>query len=55
MPEAFSVTAVTVHQPNLYDSRFKEALIEAIGQALAAVSVQDVWGFFVHCGYRTPA
>ncbi len=36
-------------------ARTKESLIEAMGQALAAVSVQDVRGFFVHCGYRTPA
>lgn len=34
-------------------ARTKEALIEAMGQALAAVSAQDVRGFFVHCGYRT--
>jgi transposase len=33
----------------------KEALIEAIGRALGAVSAQDVRGFFAHCGYRTPA
>jgi transposase len=36
-------------------ARTKEALIEAMGQALGAVSAQDVRGFFVHCGYRTPA
>ena len=36
-------------------ARTKEALIEAIGRALAAVNVQDVRGFFAHCGYRTPA
>jgi transposase len=36
-------------------ARTKEALIEAIGGALAAVSAQDVRGFFVHCGYRIPA
>ena len=33
----------------------KEALIEAMGRALAAVSAQDVRGSFVHCGYHTPA
>jgi transposase len=32
-------------------ARTKEALIEAMGRALAAVSAQDVRGFFVHCGY----
>jgi transposase len=36
-------------------ARTKEALIEAMGCALAAVSAQDVRGFFVHCGYRIPA
>jgi transposase len=36
-------------------ARTKEALIEAMGWALAAVSAQDVRGFFAHCGYRTPA
>lgn len=36
-------------------ARTKEALIEAMGRALGAVSAQDVWGFFIHCGYRTPA
>ena len=36
-------------------ARTKETLVEAMGQALAAVSVQDVRGYFIHCGYRTPA
>jgi transposase len=36
-------------------ARGKEALIEAMGRALGAVSAQDVRGFFAHCGYRTPA
>jgi hypothetical protein len=36
-------------------ARTKETLIEAMGRALAAVSAQDVRGFFVHCGYHTPA
>ncbi len=35
--------------------RTKEALIEAMGRALAAVSAQEVRGFFAHCGYLTPA
>ena len=35
--------------------RTKEALIEAMGRALAAVSSEDVRGFFAHCGYRAPA
>ncbi len=36
-------------------ARTKEALIEAMGGALAAVSAEDVRGFFAHCGYRIPA
>lgn len=36
-------------------ARGKEALIEAMGRALGAVSTEDVRGFFVHCGYRAPA
>jgi len=36
-------------------ARTKEALIEAMGQALGSVSTEDVRGFFVHCGYRAPA
>jgi transposase len=36
-------------------ARTKEALIEAMGRALAAVSAEDVQGFFVNCGYRAPA
>ena len=36
-------------------ARTKEALIEAMGWALGAVSAQDVRGIFAHCGYRTPA
>jgi transposase len=35
-------------------ARTKEALIEAMGRALGAVSAQDARGFFAHCGYRTP-
>jgi transposase len=36
-------------------ARTKDALIEAMGRALAAVSTEDVRGFFAHCGYRSPA
>jgi transposase len=36
-------------------ARTKESLIEAMGRALGAVSAQDVRGFFIHSGYRTPA
>jgi transposase len=34
------------------ETRTREALIEAIGQALSAVSVRDARGFFGHCGYH---
>jgi hypothetical protein len=33
--------------------RTREALIEAMGGALAAVTAQDARGFFGHCGYRS--
>ena len=36
-------------------ARTCEALIEAMGRALDAVTARDAWGFFEHCGYRTPA
>ena len=36
-------------------ARTKEALIEAIARALAAVGAEDVRGFFINCGYRAPA
>jgi transposase len=34
-------------------ARTKEALVEAIGAALSAVTIADVRGFFEHAGYRT--
>jgi len=34
-------------------ARTKEALVEAIGAALSAVTMDDVRGFFEHAGYRT--
>lgn len=33
-------------------ARSKEALVEARGTALPAVSARDAWGFFEHAGYR---
>jgi len=36
-------------------ARTCEALIEAMGRALDAVTARDARGFFEHCGYRTPA
>jgi transposase len=38
------------------EARTREALIEAMGQALSAVTAADVFsGFFGHCGYRATA
>ena len=34
------------------EARSREALIEAMGSALDAITSQDVRGFFEHCGYR---
>jgi transposase len=33
-------------------TRTREALVEAIGRALGAVTARDARGFFEHCGYR---
>jgi len=35
------------------ETRSREALVEAMGRALDAVSARDARGFFEHCGYRT--
>jgi transposase len=35
------------------EARTREALIEAMGRALDAVTARDVRGFFEHCGYHT--
>jgi transposase len=34
------------------EAHTREALIEAMGQALSAVTVADSRGFFAHCDYR---
>jgi hypothetical protein len=36
------------------EARTREALVEAIGLALSAVSSKDARCFFEHCGYRMP-
>jgi hypothetical protein len=36
-------------------ARTKEALVEAIGVALSAISAQDAQSFFEHAGYRSSA
>jgi hypothetical protein len=33
-------------------ARTKDALVEALGEALSAVSAQDAQGYFEHAGYR---
>ena len=33
-------------------ARSREALVEAMGRALDAITVADARGFFGHCGYR---
>ena len=33
------------------ESRAREALVEAIGMAISAVTAKDARGFFEHCGY----
>ena len=34
------------------EARTKEALVEAIGSALSAITSRDARNFFEHCGYR---
>lgn len=34
------------------EARTREALIEAMGRALSAITAPDARGFFGHCGYR---
>ena len=34
------------------EARSREALVEAIGKAISALSAHDARGFFEHCGYR---
>jgi transposase len=36
------------------EARTREALLEAIGSALSAVTSKDARSFFEHCGYRMP-
>jgi transposase len=35
-------------------ARTREALVEALGRAISAISAMDVRGFFKHGGYRLP-
>ena len=47
--EAFSKIKAILRK---LEARTQEALVEAIGQALDAVSQEDALGWFSHCGYR---
>jgi transposase len=49
--EAFSKVKALLRRAG---ARAREALVEAIGRALAAVTAQDARGFFEHCGYCYP-
>jgi transposase len=49
--EAFSKIKGILHKA---EARSREALIEAMGRALEAITPQDAEGFFRHCGYRSP-
>ncbi len=49
--EAFSKIKRLVRKA---EARTKEALVEAIGLALSAVSSEDARSFFEHCGYQMP-
>jgi transposase len=50
--EAFSKVK---HLLRKIGARGKKSLVEAMGRALGAMSIEDARGFFAHCGYRTPA
>lgn len=47
--EAFSKVKSLVRK---VEARTREALVEAIAEALRAVTVEDVAGWFAHCGYE---
>jgi transposase len=50
--EAFSKVKALLRRAG---ARTREALVEAMGRALDAVSTKDARGFFGHCGYPLPA
>ena len=49
--EAFSTTKGRLRKA---EARSREALIEAMGGALDAITPRDARGSFGHCGYRVP-
>lgn len=50
--EAFSKLKTVLRRAG---ARTREALEEAIGQALLTITAQDAQGWFQHCGYLLPA
>ena len=49
--EAFSKVKALLRRAG---ARTREALLEALGAALDAVTARDTRGLFEHCGYRLP-
>jgi transposase len=49
--EAFSKLKAALRKAG---TRTREALVEATGRALEAITLEDIRGFFSHCGYRLP-
>jgi transposase len=49
--EAFSKLKAALRKAG---ARRREALVEATGRALDAITPEDIRGFFSHCGYRLP-
>jgi transposase len=47
--EAFSKMKSLIRK---LEARSREALLEALGAAISAISDQDARGFFEHCSYR---
>jgi transposase len=47
--EAFAKIKSLLHKA---EARTREALVEAMGQAISAVGARDAQSFFEHCGYR---
>jgi transposase len=50
--EAFAKVKASLRK---FEARACEALVEAMGRALDAVTAGDAWGFFEHRGYRVAA
>ena len=47
--EAFAKVKASLKK---FEARTREALVEAMGRALDAVTAREAHGFFEHCGYR---